>query len=94
MLSTPPATASSIAPELTAIAAKLMACRPEAQKRFSETAETLSGQPAARTALRATFAPCSPTCDTAPTITSSTSAGSNPLRICSALSTCPKSSCG
>jgi len=40
----------------------------------------VSGNPAASAALRATLMPCSPTCMTQPMITSSTSAGSTPLR--------------
>ena len=44
----------------------------------------ISGQPAASTALRATFAACSPTCITQPITTSSTVAGSMPVRSISA----------
>ncbi len=62
------------------MAAKLIACSPEPQKRLTEVPVTSIGQPAASTALRLTFAPCSPACETQPAITSSTSAGSIPTR--------------
>ena len=51
-----------------------------------DVAGTDSGNPAARTALRPTFTACSPTCITQPMMTSSTMAGSRPLRSTSALS--------
>ena len=46
---------------------------------------TVSGKPAASTALRAMLTPCSPTCMTQPITTSSTRAGSMPVRSISAL---------
>src|ERR1019366_9204675 len=46
---------------------------------------TDSGHPAASTALRPTLKACSPTWETQPMITSSTSAGSNWLRLATAL---------
>ncbi len=76
MLSTPPATTRSMAPDATPMAAKLMAWRPEPQKRLSDTPLISMGQPAASTALRAMLAPCSPACETQPTMTSSTSSSS------------------
>jgi hypothetical protein len=81
MLSTPPPTATGIVPLATAIAAKFTACRPEPQKRLIVVADTSSGQPAASTALRAMFAPCSPICETQPTTTSPTSPGATPLFV-------------
>ena len=68
------------------MAAKLTAWSPEPQKRLSVTPVTSTGQPAASTALRAMFAPCSPTWVTQPATTSSTSARSMPVRSASALS--------
>ena len=94
MLSTPPATTRSSAPEAAPIAAKLTACRPEPQNRLRVVALTSIGQPALSTALRARFAPCSSTCETQPAITSSTRAGSKPLRRASATSSCANNSCG
>ena len=60
MLSTPPATARFMAPEATAIAAKLVVCCPDPQKRLTVVALTSMGHPAASTAFRAMLAPCSP----------------------------------
>ncbi len=57
-------------------------------------AGTLSGSFEASTALRATLIACSPTWPTQPMITSSTSAGSAPLRSTSASSTLPARSAG
>ena len=94
MLSTPPPTTSSCAPLATPMAAKFTACSPEPQKRFRLTPPTCSGQSAASTAFRATLAPCSPTCDTAPATTSSTSAVSMPVRSASATSVWASNSCG
>ncbi len=54
------------------MAAKLMACKPEPQKRLTVVPVTCSGQLAAITALRAMQAPCSLTWVTQPTATSST----------------------
>ncbi len=71
---------SSCWPLITPIAAKLNACAPEPQKRFSVTPVAESGQPAASTLLRAMFAPCSSTWLTQPTTTSSTSAVEKPAR--------------
>ena len=66
MLSTPPPTTSCCVPDMTPMAAKLTACRPEPQKRLSVTPVTSTGQPAASTALRAMLAPCSPAWETQP----------------------------
>ena len=71
MFSTPPATTRSCAPAFTACAAKFTACWPEPQKRFNVTPGTSIGQPAASTAERARFAPCSPVSVTQPTTRSS-----------------------
>ncbi len=94
MLSTPPPTTSSCAPLITPIAAKFTACKPLPQKRLSDTPDTCSGHPAARTALRAMLPPCSPTWLTTPTTTSSTSSRSMPPRSASRFSVCASSSWG
>ena len=57
MLSTPPPTVSCWAPDRTPSAAKLTAWSPDPQKRLTVVAETVIGQSAASTALRAMFAP-------------------------------------
>ena len=81
MLSTPPATTRSCAPDCDRHAPRSSPpAGPEPQKRFSVTPGTSIGQPAASTAARAMFAPCSPVSVTQPTITSSTSCGSIPVR--------------
>ncbi len=71
--STPPATTKSHWPEITAAAAKWTACWLDPHWRSSVVPGTDSGQPAASTALRPTFHDCSPTCETQPHTTSSTS---------------------
>src|SRR6266545_8077582 len=77
--STPPATARSACPAMTAAAAKCTACWLDPHCRSSVVPGTDSGQPAASAALRPTFQDCSPTCDTTPQTTSLTSAGSSPV---------------
>src|SRR4051812_29674637 len=57
-------------------AAKAIDCRPEEQKRLMVTAEALTGSPARRLAMRATFSPCSASGMAQPRITSSISARS------------------
>jgi hypothetical protein len=94
MLSTPPPMTRSCCPDITPSVAKLTPCRPDPQKRFSETPVTSIGQPAARIELRATQAPCSPAWVTQPTTTSSTSALSMPVRSASVLMVCANSSWG
>src|SRR5476651_1375405 len=56
----------------------MIACRPEEQKRFTVTADALTGIPARKLAMRATFIPCSASGIAQPRITSSISAGSMP----------------
>ena len=94
MLSTPPPTTSVWAPDITPMAAKLMAWRPEPQKRLTVVPVTSWGQPAASTALREMLAPCSPAWETQPAMTSSTSAGFTPARSTSRLSVWASSSWG
>ena len=59
-------------------AAYAIACRPDEQKRLTVTADAVTGMPARRLAMRATFSPCSASGIAQPRITSSTSAGSSP----------------
>ena len=72
---------------MTPAAAKCTACWDEPHWRSTVTPGTDSGQPAPSTALRAMSKVCSPTWLTQPQITSSTTAGSIPVRSASALST-------
>ncbi len=60
MLSTPPATTREASPLLTSRAASATACMPEPQSRFTVTPETLSGNPASSSAMRATLRLSSP----------------------------------
>ena len=92
--STPPATTRSACPDTTAAAATCTACWLDPHCRSTVVAGTVSGQPAASTALRPTFHACSPTWETQPQTTSSTSAGSKPARSASARSTCADRSTG
>ena len=61
MLSTPAAMTTSIAPDITACAAKWIACCDEPHCRSTDVPGTLSGSVEDSTALRATFSDCSPT---------------------------------
>ena len=61
-----------------------MAWSPDEQKRFTVTADALTGTPARRLAMRATFMPCSASGIAQPRMTSSISAGSNWLARASA----------
>ncbi len=93
MFSTPAAMTMSYAPAITPWAAKCAACWLDPHWRSTEVPGTVSGKPAASAALRPTFTAWSPTCMTQPMITSSTSAGSMPVRstrawmLCAARST-------
>ena len=80
MLSTPPAYTRSYAPDAAPCAARFTAVWPDPQKRFRLTPAISIGQPAARTAARATQAPCSPVSVTQPMIASSMRVGSTPVR--------------
>src|SRR3954447_9525518 len=55
-----------------------MACNPDEQNRFTVTADAVTGTPALRLAMRATFSPCSPSGIAHPRMTSSMSAASSP----------------
>src|SRR5689334_4743795 len=68
---------------MTPCAAKLMACWLLPHCRSTVVPGTVSGKPALSNALRAMLTAWSPTCVTAPAMTSSTSAGSTPVRVTS-----------
>ena len=74
--SVPPATTTSANPARIRSAAIAIACSPEEQNRLIVIAGTLSGTPAFRAQMRATFIPCSPSGIAQPRITSSIRAGS------------------
>jgi len=76
MDSVPPASATVAAPDRTRSAAMAIASRPDAQNRFTVTADAEIGRPARSEAMRATFRPCSPSGIAHPSTTSSTSAAS------------------
>ncbi len=76
--SVPAAMTTSSSPVRMRSAASATACTPEEQKRLIVMAGTLSGSPARRTPIRATFIPCSPSGMAQPTITSAMSRGSSP----------------
>src|SRR5476649_2164298 len=76
--SVPPGTITDAEPHMMRSAAYAIACRPEEQKRFTVTADALTGIPARKLAMRATFIPCSASGIAQPRITSSISAGSMP----------------
>src|SRR5215472_6025769 len=92
--STPAAITTSIAPDITACAAKCSACCDEPHCRSIEVPGTLSGSFEAMMALRATLVDCSPACITQPMMTSSICAGSAPDRSTSASSTVAARSAG
>ena len=78
MLSAPPATIVWANPAMTRSAASAIACSPDEQNRLMVKAEVVTGSPARRLAMRATFIPCSASGMAQPRITSSTSDGSRP----------------
>lgn len=92
--STPQATTTSYAPATTPCAAKCTACWEEPHCRSTVVAGTESGKPADSQAQRVVFMACSPTWSTVPPMTSSTSAGSIPLRPTSSLRVWASSSTG
>src|SRR5258706_8810927 len=78
MDSVPAAITMSSSPVRIRSAASATAWTPEEQKRLIVIAGTLSGSPASRTPMRATFMPCSASGIAHPTITSPISRGSSP----------------
>ncbi len=81
---TPPATTTSIVPDITAWAAKWIACCDEPHWRSTVVPGTCSGRPAASQQVRATSPAWPPIESTLPNTTSSTAAGSMPVRSTSA----------
>jgi hypothetical protein len=79
---------------MTDAAANDTALIPEPQNRSSVTPLTLVSKPASSTAMRARSPPCVPICMLVPNTTSSTSAGSRPLRSTTARRTVEPSRCG
>src|SRR5213596_992113 len=90
--STPAETTTSSWPAATAAAALKFPCIDDPHCRSTVVPQTDSGQPATSGAIRPMFQPCSPTCETHPICTSSTSPGSSSWRPTSPFSTCPASS--
>ena len=88
IISTPAETTTSSWPAITAAAALKFVCIDEPHCRSTVVADTSTGQPAASTAMRPTFQPCSPICVTQPICTSSISAGSRSCRAIRPFSTC------
>src|ERR1035437_9733255 len=80
MLSTPAATTRSWVPDRTPCTAKWTACWDDPHCRSMVTPGTLSGRPADSQAFLAMSKVCGPICETQPMITSSTAAGSTPVR--------------
>src|SRR5260221_14462774 len=76
--SVPPATTIDADPHMMRSAANAIACSPDEQKRLTVTADALTGIPARRLAMRATFRPCSASGIAHPRITSSISPASIP----------------
>src|SRR4051794_5445705 len=76
MDSAPPATIAVAKPSMIRSAAVAIDCRPDEQKRLTVTADTVTGRPARRLAMRATFSPCSASGIAQPRITSSIAAAS------------------
>src|SRR5579864_2255706 len=85
MDSVPPATITSAPPLIMRSAAMAIDCSPEEQKRLMVSAETSTGNPARREAMRATFMPCSASGMAQPMMTSSISLGSS----CGTLASAP-----
>jgi hypothetical protein len=75
--SAPPAMMTSASPTRMRSAAIESAVSPDAQKRFTVTAPTVSGRPASSAPMRAMFMPCSASGIAHPTMTSSINFGSS-----------------
>jgi hypothetical protein len=80
MLCTPPATTRSWVPLITPCAAKCTACCDDPHWRSTVVPGTSSGRPAASQQVRAMSPACGPIVSTHPKTTSSTAAGSMPVR--------------
>src|SRR5579862_8234261 len=92
IISTPPETTRSSCPAMIAAAALKFVCIDEPHWRSTVVPATETGQPAVSAVLRPIFHACSPTWDTQPHCTSSTSAGSTEFRSTSASRTWAPSS--
>src|SRR5260221_2859681 len=93
MDSTPPAMSSSASPTATARAPSPTAMRPEPHSRFTVPPGTLTGRPASSALMRATLRLSSPAWFAHPSSTSSTAAGSTPVRRTSSrMTSAPRSS--
>src|SRR6476646_4081908 len=79
MVSTPAPIATSD-PAWISDAARAIACDPEEQKRLTVTAAEVTGRPARSEATREMLLPCGPSGKAQPVTTSSTAAGSTPVR--------------
>ena len=86
--SRPPAIITGTLSTSTRWAAIEMVCRPDEQKRFTVTPETLTGAPARIAETRATLEPVVPSGAAQPRITSSTSPSSTLARSAACLMTC------
>ncbi len=82
MLSTPHAIIISASPHIICLAASMMACKPEAHKRFTVFPATLTGKPASNAAILATLRLSSPAWLAAPAITSSIAFASTEGFLC------------
>src|SRR5436190_6707995 len=89
MLSSPPATMQSASPAMMRCAAIAIVCRPEEQKRFTVTPDTVTGMPARMAESRAILLPVAFSGVAQPSITSSTSPGSIPARSTACFTTSP-----
>src|SRR5690348_1963506 len=94
MLSTPPATTMSAAPDWISRAALIVACMPEPHRRLTVWPWTSTGKPASSRAIRATLRLSSPAWLAQPRITSSTSAGLTRARSHASFSTMAARSSG
>jgi hypothetical protein len=81
--SAPPATTRSAMPDLTWAAPDARASRPDVHIRDTMPPGTVSGQPAAMTAIRGRSAACSPCTVLTPAITSCTASAGTPRAVSS-----------
>ena len=89
MLSTPPATATSISPVAILPAALIIAIKPEAHCLSTDIPGTVVGKPARIAPCLAIFICVEPCCNAAPIITSSISSFSSPALSTACDITCP-----
>ncbi|MNI57948.1 hypothetical protein D3C73_1130360 [compost metagenome] len=94
MDSTPPATMMSLQPEAIWLAAMAIACRPEEQNRLRVMPAVPMPRRESTATLRPILKPWAPSLEPAPTMQSSTLAGSIPVRANSASTQCAAMSSG